>query len=66
MSEELYTKLRTDTTAVLMIDTYNDNGLAEQRKLFSELMNNKVRTPVVIGRAYGDLSARAIATFSKC
>ena len=56
LSEELYTKLRTDTTAVLMIDTYNDNGLAEQRKLFSELMNNKVKTPVVIGRAYGDLS----------
>ena len=56
LSEELYTKLKTDTTAVLMIDTYNDNGLAEQRKLFSELMNNKVRTPVVIGRAYDDLT----------
>jgi len=56
LSEELYTKLRTDATAVLMIDTYNDNGLAEQRKLFTELMINKVRTPVIIGRAYGDLS----------
>jgi (E)-4-hydroxy-3-methylbut-2-enyl-diphosphate synthase len=56
LSEELYAKLKTDTTAVLMIDTYNDNGLAEQRKLFSELMNNKVKTPVVIGRAYSDLS----------
>ena len=56
MSEELYTKLRTDTTAVLMIDTYNDNGLAEQRKLFAELMINKVQTPVIIGRAYSDLS----------
>ena len=56
LSEELYTKLRTDATAVLMIDTYNDNGLAEQRKLFTELMINKVKTPVIIGRAYGDLS----------
>jgi (E)-4-hydroxy-3-methylbut-2-enyl-diphosphate synthase len=56
LSEELYTKLKTDTTAVLMIDTYNDNGLAEQKKLFAELMINKVRTPVVIGRAYVDLS----------
>ena len=56
LSEELYTKLRTDATAVLMIDTYNDNGLAEQRKLFTELMINKVQTPVIIGRAYGDLS----------
>ena len=39
-----------------MIDTYNENGLAEQRKLFTELMNNGIKTPVIIGRAYGDLS----------
>ena len=56
LCEELFTKLKTDTTAVLMIDTYNENGLAEQRKLFTELMNNGIKTPVIIGRAYGDLS----------
>ncbi len=55
LCEELFTKLKTDTTAVLMIDTYNENGLAEQRKLFTELMNNGIKTPVIIGRAYGDL-----------
>ena len=56
LCEELFAKLETDTTAVLMIDTYNENGLAEQRKLFTELMNNGIKTPVIIGRAYGDLS----------
>ena len=56
LCEELIAKLKTDTTAVLMIDTYNENGLAEQRKLFTELMNNGIKTPVIIGRAYGDLS----------
>ena len=56
LCEELFAKLKTDTTAVLMIDTYNENGLAEQRKLFTELMNNGIKTPVIIGRAYGDLS----------
>ena len=55
LCEELFTKLKTDTTAVLMIDTYNENGLAEQGKLFTELMNNGIKTPVIIGRAYGDL-----------
>ena len=55
LCEELFAKLKTDTTAVLMIDTYNKNGLAEQRKLFTELMNNGIKTPVIIGRAYGDL-----------
>ena len=56
LSEELFARLKTDNTAVLMIDTYNENGTAEQRKLFTELMNNGIKTPVIIGRAYGDLS----------
>jgi (E)-4-hydroxy-3-methylbut-2-enyl-diphosphate synthase len=56
LSNELFVKLKTDTTAVLMIDTYNKNGVAEQRKLFTELLNNEIKTPVIIGRAYGDVS----------
>ena len=56
LCDELFVKLKTDTTAVLMIDTYNENGLAEQRKLFTELMNNGIKTPVIIGRDYADLS----------
>ncbi|MEJ6735767.1 MAG: (E)-4-hydroxy-3-methylbut-2-enyl-diphosphate synthase [Flavobacteriales bacterium] len=56
LSEKLIAKLKTDTSTVLMIDTYNNHGMAEQRKLFIELINNDCNTPVVIGRAYGDLS----------
>jgi|TARA_B110000003_G_scaffold82009_1_gene83750 (E)-4-hydroxy-3-methylbut-2-enyl-diphosphate synthase len=56
LCEELFSRLKTDNTAVLMIDTYNENGTAEQRKLFTELMNNGIKTPVIIGRAYGNLS----------
>ena len=56
LSNNLLAKLKSDTTAVLMIDTYNKNGVAEQRKLFTELMNNGIKNPVIIGRAYGDLS----------
>ena len=56
LSEEFYSKLKTDKTSVLMIDTYNENGVAEQRKLFTDLMKTKVKTPVIIGRAYGDLT----------
>ena len=55
LSKELYGKLKGDKTAILTIDTYNENGLAEQRKLFTELMNNNIKTPVIIGRAYGNL-----------
>ena len=60
LSEELYDKLKGDKTAVLMIDTYNENGLAEQRKLFTELMTNNIKTPVIIGRSYVDFSEQQL------
>jgi len=56
LNKELFTKLKTDSTAILLIDTYNRNGLAEQRKLFTELLNNGIKTPVIIGRAYENLT----------
>ena len=55
LNSELFSKIKTDGTAVLLIDTYNRNGLAEQRKLFAELINNHITNPVIIGRAYKDL-----------
>ena len=56
LNRELLTKLKVDTTAVVMIDTYNKHGMAEQRKLFIELMNANCNNPVIIGRAYGNLT----------
>tara|TARA_B100000683_G_scaffold90430_1_gene89608 strand:+ start:12454 stop:14367 length:1914 start_codon:yes stop_codon:yes gene_type:complete len=56
LSSKFLDKLKEDKTAVLLIDTYNKNGIAEQRKLFVQLLNIGVKTPVVIGRSYGDLS----------
>jgi len=56
LTSELIVKLKTDNTVVLMFDTYNKHGMAEQRRMFVELMNNDCQTPVVIGRAYGDLT----------
>ena len=56
LNEELLQKVKIDKTAVFLIDTYNKNGLAEQRTLFTQLMIKDIRTPVVIGRAYANLS----------
>lgn len=56
LTSALINKLKSDTTAVLMIDTYNKHGMAEQRKLFVELINNNCKTPVVVGRAYGEIT----------
>jgi (E)-4-hydroxy-3-methylbut-2-enyl-diphosphate synthase len=60
LTDELITKLKSDSTAVLMIDSYNKHGMAEQRKLFIELMNAKCDVPVIIGRAYGNLTTERL------
>ncbi|MBL6657362.1 MAG: (E)-4-hydroxy-3-methylbut-2-enyl-diphosphate synthase [Flavobacteriales bacterium] len=55
LSAELINALKSDPTAVLLIDSWNAHGMAEQRRLFVELMNEKCNVPVIIGRAYGNL-----------
>ena len=56
LSEKLKNKLLLDETAVILIDTHTKNGLAEQRRFFIELINNKIKTPVIIGKTYKKLS----------
>lgn len=60
----LIQKLKSDSTAVLVIDTYNKHGYAEQRRLFVELMNEGCEVPVIIGRAYRDLTAEDLQLFA--
>lgn len=64
LSEEFIGKLKNDTTAVLLIDTYNKHGMAEQRRLFMELMQKNCDVPVVIGRAYKDLTLDKLQLYS--
>jgi (E)-4-hydroxy-3-methylbut-2-enyl-diphosphate synthase len=61
---KLIAMLNADPTAVLVIDTYNGHGMPEQRRLFVELVNNKCDVPVIIGRAYADLSVEQLQLYS--
>ena len=56
LTAEVKNKLKKDKTAVLLIDTHNKNGIAEQRRLFIELINSEIKTPIIIKRGYSDLS----------
>ncbi|HRD54015.1 MAG TPA: (E)-4-hydroxy-3-methylbut-2-enyl-diphosphate synthase [Flavobacteriales bacterium] len=53
-------RLKGDATAVLLIDTHNAHGMAEQRRLLFELIANECPVPVIIGRAYGDITNDAL------
>ena len=58
------TKLKSDPTAVLLIDTHNAHGMAEQRRLFFTLLEEDCRIPVIIGRAYGNIDKDALVLHS--
>lgn len=64
LNSDLIQRLKSDTTAVLLIDTYNDHGMAEQRRLFVDLLLNDCKTPVIIGRAYRDLKPDQLQIYS--
>ncbi|HTE30772.1 MAG TPA: (E)-4-hydroxy-3-methylbut-2-enyl-diphosphate synthase [Chryseolinea sp.] len=64
VTDALIEKLKNDPTAVLFIDTYNEHGMAEQRRLFVSLMEAGCDTPVIIGKAYGDLSTEQLQLFA--
>jgi len=64
LTETLIKKLTADKTAVLFIDTYNEHGMAEQRRLFVTLMNSGCDVPVIIGKAYRDLALDQLQLFA--
>jgi (E)-4-hydroxy-3-methylbut-2-enyl-diphosphate synthase len=56
----LLARLKKDVTAVLVIYTKNQHGMAEQRRLFVELINEGCHVPVVIGHYYANLTTEQL------
>ncbi len=56
--------IQRDKTVVLVINTNNTHGMAEQRRLFVELINNECDVPVVIRREYENLSQEQFQLYS--
>ena len=64
LNKEIIEKLKTDSNIVLLIDTQNIHGMSEQRRLFIELLESNCKTPVIIGRAYENLSVDMLQLYS--
>ena len=60
VTDALVFKLNMDPTVVLVIDTHHPHGMAEQRRLFVDLMLKECPVPVIIGRAYGEEDAGVV------
>ena len=52
---ELINKLKGNTNFVLVIETNNGHGMAEQRRLFFELIENEIASPVIVKRGYKNI-----------
>jgi (E)-4-hydroxy-3-methylbut-2-enyl-diphosphate synthase len=55
LTDELIAALDEDDSCVLLLDTENVHGYAEQRAAFFKLMEKKCDVPVIIGRDYMNL-----------
>jgi (E)-4-hydroxy-3-methylbut-2-enyl-diphosphate synthase len=61
---KLFNKLKNDTTAVLVLETANLHGMAEQRRAFFDLVNNNINNPVIIKRDYHNLPFKDIQLYA--
>ncbi len=56
LSSELINKIKDDDKTVIIVETSNLHGMAEQRRLFFELIENNINNPVIIKRDYNDVT----------
>ncbi len=56
ITNTLLTKINLDRYAVILIDTDNEHGMAEQRRIFFELLVRQITNPVIIRRKYSSLT----------
>ncbi|UII35139.1 (E)-4-hydroxy-3-methylbut-2-enyl-diphosphate synthase [Fulvivirga ulvae] len=56
LDEGLLSSLIADHTVVIVLETHNEHGMAEQRRAFFKLINAKADIPVIIKRSYPALS----------
>jgi (E)-4-hydroxy-3-methylbut-2-enyl-diphosphate synthase len=56
ITEELLEAVRNDKFCVLVLNTDNSHAMAEERRVFIELMKNSIDVPVIIKRSYSNLN----------
>ena len=64
LSIEFLTKLKNDANIIVVLNTDNEHGMAEQRRAFFELVNNEINHPVIIKRTYENLTGDQFRLFS--
>ena len=64
LDEVVIEKLKDDQKTVLIAITENKHGMAEQRRLFFELIKNDIQNPVIIKRDYNNITNDELRLYS--
>jgi (E)-4-hydroxy-3-methylbut-2-enyl-diphosphate synthase len=64
LSDKIISKLKESSNIVLLINTENNHGMSEQRRIFVELLENNCKTPIIIGRSYSDITDEVLQLYS--
>lgn len=59
-----FDKLNEDTALIWIVETSNLHGMAEQRRIFIELLDKKYTTPVIIKREYANAAADELRLYA--
>ncbi len=57
-------KIKDDKSVVLVLETNNLHGMADQRRVFFELLNSEIQNPVIIKRNYSDITFENLQLYS--
>ena len=63
LSDEFVNQIKKDSTAVLILETGNIHGMAEQRRVFFDLIGKEIKNPVIIKRNYTDIKPEQLMLF---
>ncbi len=63
-TEEVINKIKNDKSVVLILETENLHGMAEQRRAFFELIENEILNPVIIKRDYLNITFEDLQLYS--
>jgi (E)-4-hydroxy-3-methylbut-2-enyl-diphosphate synthase len=64
LSKEVLNKIKQDKTIVLVLETENQYGMAEQRRAFFKLIENEIENPVIIKRSYSKILFEDLQIYS--
>ena len=59
-----FSEIKKDSNLVLILETNNSHGLAEQRRFFIEMMNKEFKHPIIIKRKYNNSQIEELHLFS--